>query len=79
VGFELTGRGIARHGYPVYVNGREYAMVTSGTFAPFLKKPIGMVYLPIENTAEGTEFQVGIRGKMVSAKVVGTPFYKRST
>lgn len=79
VGFELTGKGIARHGYPVYVNSRECAVVTSGTFAPFLKKSIGMVYLPIDNAAEGTEFQIGIRGKTVSAKVVETPFYKRNT
>jgi aminomethyltransferase len=78
VGFELTNRGIARHGYPVYVDGKEYETVTSGTFAPFLKKAIGMTYLPIDECEIGTEFQVGIRGKMVSAKVVETPFYKRN-
>ncbi len=78
VGFELTGRGIARHGYPVYIDGKEVESVTSGTFAPFLKKAIGMTYLPIDKCEIGTEFQVGIRDKMVSAKVVETPFYKRN-
>ena len=78
VGFELTGRGIARHGYPVYVDGKEVETVASGTFAPFLKKAIGMTYLPIDKCEIGTEFQVGIRGKMVSARVVETPFYKRN-
>jgi aminomethyltransferase len=78
VGFEVTERGIARHGYPVYVGDREYGTVTSGTFAPFLKKAIGMTYLPLEKCETGTEFQVGIRNKKVNAKVVETPFYKRN-
>lgn len=78
VGFELVERGIARHGYPVYADGSEYSTVTSGTFAPFLKKPIGMTYLPIEKCGPGTEFEIGIRGKRVKAKVVETPFYKRN-
>jgi aminomethyltransferase len=78
VGFEVTERGIARHGYPVYVDGKEYSIVTSGTFAPFLKKAIGMTYLPGEKCEIGTEFQIGIRNKTVSARVVETPFYKRN-
>ena len=78
VGFELIDKGIARHGYPVFVQGREFGSVTSGTFAPFLKKPIGMAYLPVEHAAVGSEFQIGIREKMVAAKVVETPFYKRN-
>jgi len=78
VGFELIDRGIARHGYPVYIQGRETGAVTSGTFAPFLKKPIGLAYMPIENSTVGSEFQVGIREKMATAQVVETPFYKRN-
>jgi aminomethyltransferase len=78
VGFELVERGIARHGYPVYVDGGEYGSVTSGTFAPFLKKPIGMTYLPVEKCETGTGFEIGIRGKRVKARVVETPFYKRN-
>lgn len=77
VGFEVTGRGIARHGYPVYVDGKEYGTVASGTFAPFLKKAVGTTYLPIDKCEVGTEFEVGIREKMVSVKVVEMPFYKR--
>lgn len=76
-GFELTGRGIARHGYPVYVDGEQYGEVCSGTFSPYLKKSIGTAYLPIEKCEVGTEFEVEIRGKKVAAKVVETPFYKR--
>jgi aminomethyltransferase len=77
VGFEMVDRGIARHGYPVFVDGQPFESVCSGTFAPFLKKAVGMTYLPVEKTDPGTEFQVEIRGKMVTAKVVETPFYKR--
>ncbi len=76
-GFELLDRGIARHGYPVYVNGQEYGTVTSGTYAPFLKKAVGMTYLPVDKCETGTEFQIGIRNKTVSARVVETPFYRR--
>jgi aminomethyltransferase len=52
--------------------------VTSGTFVPFLKKSIGMTYLPLENASVNSEFQIAIREKMVTAKVVDTPFYKRN-
>ena len=77
IGFELTEKGIARHGYPVYLNGKTIGPVTSGTFAPFLKKPIGLTYMPIESTSIGTRFQIGIRDRKVGAVVVETPFYRR--
>ena len=77
IGFELIDRGIARHGYPIYIDNKQYGTVTSGTYAPYLKKAIGMTYLPIERTEIGTKFQIQIRNNKVLAKVVETPFYKR--
>jgi glycine cleavage system T protein (aminomethyltransferase) len=77
VGFEVTGRGIARHGHPVHLAGVEVGAVTSGSYAPFLEKNIGLVYLPSGQTAPGTELDVEIRGKRIPARVVPTPFYKR--
>ena len=77
-GFEVVGRGIARHGYPVYAGGDPSGSVTSGSFAPFLQKSIGLCYLPTSQLAVGTEFEVDIRGRRVAARVVPTPFYKRS-
>jgi len=77
VGFELIDRGIARHGYPVYIDGEKFGEVTSGTLAPYLKKSIGMAYLPIDKTDIGTEFQIGIRNKTVKAKVVAVPFINK--
>lgn len=77
VGFELTKRGIARHGYSCLKGGKKVGHVTSGTMAPFLKKPIGMAYLPVELAAEGSTFEIEIRNRLVAAQVVPKPFYKR--
>ena len=76
-GFELIGRGIARSHYPVFVGEDKVSEVTSGTFSPYLKKSIGLTYLPIEQTEEGTEIGIQVRGKLVQARVVPLPFYKR--
>ena len=80
VGFEMIDRGIARHGYPVYLaesDADPVGHVTSGTQSPTLGKALGLAYLPIEATEEGTEFVVGIRNRRVAARVVKTPFYSR--
>jgi aminomethyltransferase len=78
VGFEMLERAIARHGYDVYVGEHKAGVVTSGTQTPFLKKAIGMVYLPIAHTQPGTEFDVDIRGRRARAAVTAMPFYKRA-
>ena len=78
VGFEMIDRGIARHGYDVYVGDARAGTVTSGTLTPFVQKAIGMAYLPIEHTASDTEFDVNIRGRRARARVVPMPFYKRT-
>jgi aminomethyltransferase len=77
VGFEVTGRGIARHGYPVLVHDERIGEVTSGTYAPFLQKNIGLCYVPATRAAVGTELAIDIRERKVPARVVPTPFYKR--
>jgi len=78
VGFEMIDRAIGRHGYDVYINGQKAGLVTSGTQTPFLKKAIGMAYLPSDHTAPGTEFEVEVRSRRLKAKVVPLPFYKRA-
>ena len=78
VGFEMMDRAIGRHGYDVYLDGQKAGVVTSGTQTPFVKRNIGMAYLPADRTAPGTEFEIDIRGRRVKAKVVPMPFYKRS-
>lgn len=78
VGFEMVDRGIARHGYPVVDGKEEIGVVTSGTHSPTLKKAIGLAYLPLDKSAQGSEFMVLIRGKETRARVVPTPFYRRA-
>jgi aminomethyltransferase len=78
VGFEMLDRAIARHGYDVYCDGANAGVVTSGTQTPFLRKAIGMAYVPSGKTAPGTEFEVEVRGRRARATVVPMPFYRRS-
>ncbi len=78
VGLEMVERGIARDGYKVLTkDDSEIGYVTSGSYAPFLKKNIALAYVPLQLTEIGTELQVEIRGGGVKAKVVPTPFYKK--
>lgn len=76
-GFEMTGRGIARHGYPVSKDGREIGYVTSGTFSPTLNKAIGLAFIDAENAEPDAEIAIGIRDAASGAKIVRLPFYKR--
>lgn len=76
-GFEVTERGIARDEQQVVINGERNGRVTSGSPAPYLKKNIGMAYVPVSFANEGQEIQIDVRGKLVGAKIVKTPFYKR--
>lgn len=78
VGLEMVERGIARDGYKLRDDhGHEIGYVTSGSYAPFLKKNIALAYLPPAMAEVGRTVQVEIRGQGVKAQVVPTPFYKR--
>jgi glycine cleavage system T protein (aminomethyltransferase) len=77
VGFEVLDRGIARHGYEAFIKREKSGTVTSGTFAPYLKKAIGLIYLPEQYADVDQEFEIDVRGKRVKARVVPTPFYRR--
>ena len=81
VGLKITGKGIARQGYPVRASGSADAcgVVTSGTMSPKLKEAIALAYVPVSLSAEGTQVDVEIRGKPVSAVVVKTPFIPPAT
>ncbi|MBN2409255.1 MAG: glycine cleavage system aminomethyltransferase GcvT [Candidatus Aminicenantes bacterium] len=79
VGFELREKGIPRSHYPVFVRGQKAGEVTSGTFSPYLKKSIGLVYLPVADAEIGAELEVGIRDKKIAGAVVPIPFYRRET
>jgi aminomethyltransferase len=78
VGFEMRGRGIARDGYEVYLDGAPAGWVTSGSPAPALNKNIGLCYLPAQHAQPGKSIQIIIRSQPVDAVTVDTPFYKRA-
>ena len=78
VGFEMTGRGIARDGYEVYIGGQPAGWVTSGGPAPTLNKNIGLAIVPVEDAVPGRPIQVIVRNQPVDAVTVATPFYKRA-
>lgn len=77
-GFEMTERGIGRDGYSVWIDGRARGQVTSGSYAPYLKKNIGLAYVPPEDAKPGREIQIEIRGKRTGAREVALPFYRRA-
>jgi aminomethyltransferase len=76
-GFEMTEPGIARDGCDVFIGGEKVGVVTSGSPAPFLKKNIGLAFLPPQFAIDGQEIKIDVRGRQIAAKVVPTPFYKR--
>src|SRR5882672_3386851 len=78
VGCEVNDRGIARDGQNVFINGQCNGNVTSGSPAPFLKKNIGMTYVPVEFAKAGQRVEIDVRGKLVGAEIVPLPFYKRA-
>jgi aminomethyltransferase len=78
IGFEVTDRGIARDEQDILVKGECVGRATSGSPAPFLKKNIGMGYVPKELSAVGTAIEIDVRGRMVGAQIVPLPFYKRA-
>ncbi len=77
IAFEITGKGIPRHGYEIVnENGTVIGEVTSGTMSPSLKKGIGMGYVTKEYAKRDTEIFIQVRKKAIPAKIVRLPFYK---
>lgn len=78
VGFEMVGRGIARHGYPILNDsGERIGHCTSGAPSPTLGTNIGLGYVPPERAGLGATLIVDCRGRSIEARVVRTPFYRR--
>jgi len=77
IGFRVTGQGIARSGYKIVKCGQEVGKVTSGGYAPTLDVNVGFGYVPIELATIGTDIEIMIRNKPVTARVVNRQFYKR--
>ena len=76
VGLTLEGRNIARHDYPILLEGQPVGLITSGTLSPTLGYPVALGYLPSALARVGQTVEVAIRRKTFPAKVVKRPFYK---
>ncbi|HWP81472.1 MAG TPA: glycine cleavage system aminomethyltransferase GcvT [Bacteroidota bacterium] len=74
VGFTLSDKILARHGFPILASGSRVGEVTSGTFSPTLQKGIGMGYVSVEHAKPGSIVEIEVRGKRVEATVVQMPF-----
>ena len=77
VGFNILGRGIPRHEYPITDGSRRIGQVTSGSYSPTLDRSIGLGYVPSDYSAVGSRFQIDIRGRPAEAEVTALPFYSR--
>ena len=71
VRFELSERGIPRHGYDIVNKNNEIiGQVTSGTMLPDSKKGIGMGYVKTEYSKAGSIIYIQIRNKNLEAIIV---------
>ncbi|MET3574779.1 glycine cleavage system aminomethyltransferase GcvT [Bhargavaea ullalensis] len=78
VGLEMIDKGIPRTGYAVYHGEEKVGEVTTGTQSPTLGKNIGNALIKSEFANPGEEVEVEVRKRRLKAKIVETPFYKRS-
>ncbi len=77
VGFTLTDRMIARHGFAIQRDGAEIGRVTSGSFGPTVEKSIGLGFISPRYAEPGQSLAVEIRGRAVPGTVTKLPFYAR--
>ena len=78
IAFKMAGKSAPpRSQYPIWVNGANAGVVTSGTQSPSLNLGIGLGYVPAEFAKPGTKIEIEIRGKCFAAVVVPKPIYRK--
>ncbi len=75
-GFMIHGRAIARHGALMHADGHQIGAVTSGTYSPTVRRPIGLALVDREYTETGTGVEIEVRGRMLPAEIVEMPFVR---
>lgn len=78
VGIEMIDKGIPRHGYEVLKDGNIIGTVTSGTQSPTLGKNLGLALIDSAYSNVDEIVEVQVRKRVLQAKIVPTPFYKRN-
>jgi aminomethyltransferase len=77
VAFKMTDKSAPpRPHYPIWANGANVGIVTSGTQSPSLNVGIGMGYVPPDFAKPDMKIEIEIRGKRFAAVVVPKPIYK---
>ncbi len=74
VAIRMCDKGIPREEYPVFVDGKEVGVITSGTMSPLLKVGIALALVETSVAAVGTEVEIGIRQRRVAAEIIKPPF-----
>lgn len=77
IGLEVSGRGIIREHAPLFFEGKQIGSTTSGTYCPTLSKACAMALVTSGTVSQGDRVEAEVRGRMIEARVVALPFYKR--
>jgi aminomethyltransferase len=78
VGFESLTKGIPRHLQNIHAADEKIGFVTSGTFAPSLKKGIGMGYVNLAHAEVGNKLKV-MGKEPIEVQIIKGPFYKHGS
>ena len=78
VGLKVTSRGIVREQEEVYMGDRLVGHTTSGTHRPYLGCAVAMALVDIDAANAGSQVEVLVRGRKLTAEIVNLPFYKRN-
>ena len=68
---------IPRKGYRVLYDGEEIGYITSGSYSPYLERPIAMGYIKSSHALPGLSVDIEVRGKLYEAKILDYPLIKR--
>ena len=78
-GFKMLDKAIPRKGYSIYLGDHHVGEVTSGTHSPGLSYGIGLGYIKSNYNKIGRKINIEIRGKLMDAEIVKTPFLKNTS
>ena len=78
VGLKVTGKRPVREGQEIQNGaGESLGIVTSGGFGPSVDGPIAMGLIATASAVVGTVVFIDVRGKLLEAEIVPTPFVKQ--
>ena len=79
IGFKMIDKAIPRKGYAIYIDNQPIGEVTSGTHSPKLSYGIGLGYIQPNYNKIGQKIAIEIRGKLIDAEIVKTPFLNNTS